>query len=182
MTPLSKVCDDVECKTSVAMTALNKKKKVEFQEFKENSKTASDYKKELQDLVNWIVKEIDKDLPCISHPEQKSFLRFDAGHFWGVGAHGDLRFNFHNIHKQNSEANQRYGGGAHYAVGLKNRYGHEYLNLVFDIRLKYKCISKTFTIPNLKEWIRKATYLKMQIKQGEIFTRDQLNEYLGIYE
>jgi len=182
MTPLSRVCDSVDCKTKVAMSALENKRKEVFKEFKENSKTASDYKKELQDLVNWIVKEIDKDLPCISHPEHKSFLRFDAGHFWGVGAHGCLRFNFHNIHKQNSEANQRYGGNADFANGLKTRFGTEYLTMVLGLPLKFKGTSKKFSIPNLNEWIRKATYLKMQIKQGETFTRDQLNEYLGIYE
>lgn len=151
---------------------------------KERLKSVSDWKNDLQKVVNQIVRELDKDKPCISHPDQKDFLRYDAGHAFTVKAHSDIRFNVHNIHKQSSSANERHGFCAEYADGLINRYGQEYLDMVLGLPLKYEGTAKEkFKIDLIRdEYLPNARKVLRELKAGAEFTRDQINEMVGIYD
>ena len=176
--------DKVTIKVKVdSVKTYNKDQRDKKKKLKESIKSITDWKKDLQDVVNWIVREIDKDYKCISHPDMKGFLRYDAGHYYGTGAHSDVRFNMHNIHKQNSQANERYGGCASYTLGIKERYGNEYLDMMLDLPLKYKGIGKEkFTIDNIRNiYLPNARRIKREIQKGADFTRDQINEIIGIY-
>ena len=79
------------------------KKKVkteEKRERKESIKTKSDYLKELQTIVNRIVRIIDTGKGCIScsHGWSEPWTRQQhAGHRLSVGSCPELRFNFNNI-------------------------------------------------------------------------------------
>jgi hypothetical protein len=157
----------------------NKHKKEQI----EKMKTLSQWKDDLQIVVNWIARELDKDQPCISHPEVKDFLRYDAGHYYTVKSHSDIRFNLHNIHKQNSESNERHGGNADYTRGLKQRYGQDYLDMVLGLPLRYEGTGKEkYTIPNIRDiYLPNARKVKREMMKGADFTRDQVNEMIGIY-
>ena len=188
LTPLKGCCTSIDCIAKLATNNLTKMKKerskIETEKMKEAIKTIADWKKDLETVINWIVREIDKDQDCISHPEHSNFLRFDAGHCFSVKSHSDIRFNLHNIHKQNSEANQRHGGDANYINGLIKRYGEDYTKMVLGLPLKYKGIGKEkFKIQNIKnEYLPKAREVKRLMQKGQTFTRDEVNQIIGIYK
>lgn len=158
-------------------------KKARDKEARDKIKTLSEWKNDLQGIVNWIVKELDKSYDCISHPGTKGFLRYDAGHGFSVKAHSDIRFNLHNIHKQNSNSNMRTGGDSSYVKGLMERYGREYVEMYLDLPLKWKGTGKEkFKIKNIKEeYLPGARDIQREMKKGKSFTRDQVNEIIGIY-
>jgi len=168
----------VQAKKNVASKNKSNKKKA-----KDDLKGITAWKDDLQKVVNWIVRELDKDLPCISHPTMKNFIRYDAGHYISRGVSDDIRYNVHNIHKQNSFSNERYGGDANFTKGLELRYGENYVMMIEDLRLKYKGISKRiFTIDNIRhKFLPAARKLKREMKKGFSPTRDQVNEIIGIY-
>lgn len=184
--PLQFVCSPT-CAVSYNKKHLKKQELKEWKKHKKNQeeklKIRADWKEDLQKVVNWIVRNLDKDQPCISHPNTKGFLRYDAGHFYSVGSHQDIRYNMHNIHKQNSEANQRHGGNADYAKGLKERYGNDYLEMVLNLPLQWKGTAKEkFTIDNIKnEYLPAARKVKRGLEKGEEYTRDEINKIIGIY-
>lgn len=191
MTPFKRSCMGIDCKTKIVMGEVESqrsKRKAKDREvlnqMREKIKTISDYKSELQQLVNWIAKEIDKQEKCISHPNQNGFLRYDAGHYWTVKVHSDIRFNFHNIHKQNSEANQRHGGCPEYIVGIIKRYGQEYADMLLGLPFRFKGIDKAkFNIRDMRDiYLPNARKLKQEIKNGLEVTRDEANDFIGIYE
>ena len=191
MTGLKGVCNEIDCKAKAAMKVIEKKKQTENRGWrkrkkseKEKAKTISAWKDDLQKVINWIVKIIDENEPCISHPEMVGFLRYDAGHLFTVKSHSDIRFNLHNIHKQNSQANEKYGGCPEYVVGLTNRYGQLYVDMCLGLPLKYKGTGKReYTIPNIRDiYLPAARKLKREMEKGFRPSRDQANEIIGIYK
>ena len=194
MTALKKTCESKECQDESYLVASMKhveKKRKDQRVEKANKrkidldsiKTLADWKNDLQKVVNWIIKKLDKDLPCISHPNMKSFLRWDAGHFYTVKSHSDIRFNSHNIHKQNSQANEMYGGCPEYVLGLRNRYGLGYSDMVLGLPLEWKGTGKEkYKIETIRNvYLPNARKLVREIKNGFEPTRDQVNEIIGIY-
>jgi len=189
-TAAKRTCGEVDCMVKAGakfLEEVRKTKKKEWNKRKkegnEKLKTLTNWKDDLQKPINWIVKQLDKGEKCISHPKQKYFLRMDAGHYWSVGTCSDLRFNLHNIHGQSSSANQRHGGCPEYLLGLQQRYGSEYMEMVQGLKLKHKGIGKEkFTIDNIKNiYLPIARRIKREIEKGADFTRDQINEMIGIY-
>lgn len=184
--PLQYVCS-ISCAIAYSKSKEEKKKEKQLKERKkaglEKIKSLADWKNDLQKQINWIVKKLDADYPCISHPNMKGFLRYDAGHAFTVKVHSDIRFNLHNIHKQSSEANQRYGFCAEYADGIRNRYGQQYLDMLLGLPLQYKGIGKEkYTIQNIKEiYLPNARKVVKNIKLGRTYTRDEVNQIIGIY-
>lgn len=182
-----RTCDKDECVDiaagEVAKKAIKQVKKKERAKLKRNTMSLSDWKNELQKVVNRIVRKLDENLPCISHPNTKGFLRYDAGHYYSVKSHSDIRFNVHNIHKQNSQSNQLYGGDANYTRGINNRYGSDYLDMMLGLPLKYKGIGKEkYNINDIRyKYFPIAKKILSELENGETFTRDQINEKIGIY-
>jgi hypothetical protein len=88
--------------------------------------TKGEHLKELQVVFNRFIRTRDKDLPCISCGTRKP-VRYDAGHFYSVGAYPNLRFNEDNVHKQCSKNcnKERHGNTHEYAARLKKRIGEE---------------------------------------------------------
>jgi len=178
-----------DCAIQISKQRLLAKKKKEekddrirIKKEKLDIKSITDWKNDLQVVINKIVRLIDNDYACISHPSWDR-LRWDAGHYFSVKTSSDLRFNFHNIHKQGSTANENVGGGPDYLIGLRNRYGDEYTEFVLGLKLEWKGISKRlYTIENIrKEYLPAARFLLREIKKGKQFTREECNEIIGIY-
>lgn len=146
----------------------------------EANKSTGALKKDLQDVINWIVKRLDKNYPCIARPGEAT-LRFDAGHYHGVGPHPALRYHLDNIHKQGSNSNEfKYGDHSMYRIGLVKRYGEDYASKVDSLVLEYPTLQ-----PNeleLREWKKKANAIRLRIKKGETMTRNSIHNELNIYK
>lgn len=96
----------------------SKKKKI-----KESLKTLSDYKKELQVLVNRFIRLRDKYKQCISCSKPLK-NKFDAGHYRSQGGNPEIRFNELNIHGQCVYCNQHlHGSLINYRINLIKRIG-----------------------------------------------------------
>lgn len=76
--------------------AWQKEKKIR----KEKLKTHKDWLKDLQVVFNEFIRERDKRLPCISCGTVSTNIKYDAGHFFSVGAYPNVRFDEDNVHKQ----------------------------------------------------------------------------------
>lgn len=154
-------------------------------EIKENKvKTKSAFEKELQILVNGIARLLDEKHGCIScgHGNTGKFTReAHGGHKKSVGSNSTLRFHLDNIHKQCKECNVDLGGNPEgYYNGLITRYGQKYADYVETLSSRYKIIK--LSKEELKEAISKARRIIRGIQNGEEFTREGINEVLGIYK
>jgi predicted nucleic acid-binding Zn-ribbon protein len=180
-------CCSIPCGIEYSRKMAKKEEDQEWNKVKkeklEKLKGITEWKNDLQKVVNWIAREIDKDQDCVSHPNLKNFLRYDAGHAFTVKAHSDIRYNLHNIHKQSSEANERHGYCVEYQQGLRARYGDEYLRMVEGLPLKWNGTAKDlFTIDNIQSiFLPNARRIQREMKKGIEYTRDEVNRGIGIY-
>lgn len=174
-----------ECGSALAMKNLKRQKEKERRvknrkvaEEKEQLKTIAKHAEELRKILQWIARELDKDLPCISTGEHHRDN--DGGHCYGVKAYPGLQFWMHNIHKQSVYANRNLGGdGAGYILGLKERYGQEYVDSLQEMAIKYQNLKPSKE--ELIEWKKKARQLKRDIEKGTPHNRDSINKALSIY-
>lgn len=147
-------------------------------------KTRSQHLKELQTLINSIVRLIDHDKGCIScnHGWESSWTRQKhAGHRLSVGSTPELRFNFFNIYLQCSICNNwKSGNERSYDKGLIKHYGQSNLSIINDLRAKYPSLQ--ISIPEIQESIVKAKDIKKSILDGKNFTREEINILLSIYK
>lgn len=97
---------------------------------REKMKSRSDWMREVQMVVNQVVRERDKDLPCISCGRHHQG-QWHAGHYLSVGAHPELRFDERNIHKQCQPCNTHLSGNQlEYRNGLIARYSQDYVSSI----------------------------------------------------
>ena len=96
---------------------------------KERLRKRADWYKILEPLVNQYVLHVrDKNEPCCTCGKTSHSVKYDAGHYLSVGAHGSLRFELTNIHKQCSVNCNQHGSGmrAEYNEFIKAKYGQEH--------------------------------------------------------
>jgi hypothetical protein len=92
-----------------------KEKKV----IKETLMTKSDYLNIFQKVFNTYIRTRDNDKNCISC-DKKLIGKFDAGHFFSVGAYPNLRFNENNVHGQCVHCNRdKHGNVKEYDLRLQ---------------------------------------------------------------
>jgi hypothetical protein len=146
-------------KTEQALKNLAKIKKDKVKKAKEDLLTTSDYLKLAQQVVNKYIRMRDADKGCISCGQTLG-SKYDAGHYWSVGGHGNVRFDIDNIHAQCVACNQhKHGNLIAYQKGLIAKIGLQ----KYD-QLEAKAHdTKKWTKDELKELI--ATY-KNKIKDG----------------
>ena len=151
---------------------------------KESVKNKSYYEKLLQKEINEIVRIIDTEKGCISceHGWNGEYSRqFHAGHRFSVGSNPTLRFNILNIFRQCSICNNYKSGNIiGYDLGLLSIYGQKKLDEIKNLPAKYKSLH--LSIEDLKEHVSKARNVKKQILLGRDFTREEINELIGIYK
>jgi hypothetical protein len=91
----------------------------EKKELKEKLMSKSDYLNILQKVFNTFIRMRDKDKNCISC-DRKLTGKFDAGHFFSVGAYPNLRFNEKNVHGQCVHCNRdKHGNVKEYDLRLQ---------------------------------------------------------------
>jgi len=136
--------------------AWNKEKKI----LKESIKPRRVHLRELQVVFNTYIRLRDKTLPCISCGSIKQDIKYDAGHFYSVGAYPNLRFNEDNVHKQcSNNCNKHLSGNIHeYRPRLIERIGQERFNKLEQDKNE----PLRLTLLQIKE---KMTYYKKEIKK-----------------
>lgn len=187
---LQKVCGN-KCAIIVGKSEQKKKKAKEWQKeksiLKEKLKTKSDYEKDLQILINKIVRLIDKNTCCISTGKPLN-EKFDAGHFFSVGSNPTIRFNLLNIYAQSVYANQYLSGDQiNFMNGLSDNYGKGLQSIVLKLKSDYKVIK--LSIDDLKEKIviAKSIVKHLEIENKtynsieRIELRKKYNNLIGIY-
>jgi Bacteriophage Lambda NinG protein len=175
-----KVCSP-KCAIEVAKENSWKERKVVL---KELTKTMGDYAKELQKEVNTLARLIDFGQRCISSGQLAK--RENGGHLWSVGAYPSLRFNLHNIHLQSYEQNvEKSGNPLGYRIGIKERYGIEYLNYIDELPQEYPVLKPTKY--ELIDATKKAREIirgfekKIRIPIDMMELRNSINFQLGFY-
>jgi hypothetical protein len=151
---------------------------------KEAVKTLNDLKKELQTLVNFIVRSIDYDKGCIScgHGWDDKFTRQrQAGHYHDKHHNGGLRFMVFNIYVQCTICNDRYSANIdNYRKGIIKHYGQELMDFIDSLPSKYG--KRTFTPDELRKCIETAKMIKKDILSGRDYTRMEVNSLLNLYK
>lgn len=175
--------------TQAAMKALERKKALESKATKQDWRekkiqfkfeTAKQTKEPLQIAINKIARLLDADLPCLARPFEYS-QNYDAGHIFSVGAHPALRYHLWNIHKQSVKSNKYLGGEQILMLqGIEQRYGEEIREYIE--KLPQKIPTLKLSIEEKKEALKKANKIIRDIESGEKFTRNEINEILGIYK
>ena len=155
--PLQAVCSPI-CAYEHALQLKIKKDKAETKKLKETLLTHSDYLKMTQTVVNAYVRLRDINKGCITCGTDLRGRKFDAGHFFSVGAYPNIRFNLDNIHGQCVPCNQhKHGNNAEYFIKLPKRIGLDRFNVLLEIR--HKAIK--YSVEELKELIKEY---KLKIK------------------
>ena len=180
------VCSPL-CSIKYSKKLADKKWKEIKKEKKESLKTLSNWKEDLQRLINEIVRLIDKDQNCMmcGKPIKKLF----ACHYHSVGGNDMLRFNLLNIWGGCFSCNGMKGGNIHgYDLQLIDKYGRMQWEVIkFDLTRKYHYIG--LSIPEIKEIIPIAGQIRNELKKTDMKYSDQMrwklrekyNQRLGIY-
>jgi hypothetical protein len=192
MKPLQQVCSPacaIELYNQVKAKSEKKEKVKIRKELRESAKTISNYRKDLQIIINKIIRTIDEGHNCISSG-RKYKSNDQAGHYYSVGAYPHLRFNLHNIYSQSVADNlYKSGNPIGFTTGLIRDFGEDWIKLVTKLPEEYRELK--LDKEDIKEAIVKAKdfLVKVQEYKGEnyllpsqrIFLRHSGNKEIGIY-
>ena len=136
----------------------SKEWKQQKKEIKQNLETKSEVLKAAQIVFNTYIRLRDKNKNCISC-DKKLVGKYDAGHFFSVGAYPNLRFNENNVHGQCVHCNRdKHGNVKEYDLRLQNLLSKEEYSELLESRNK----PLKLTLDDVKELI--AIY-KQKIKE-----------------
>jgi hypothetical protein len=132
----------------------------EKKELKEKLKTVSDYKSDLQYLINKIARLIDYGQNCISCncvPKKSN-----GCHFKSVGSHSKLRYNLLNIYLGCNKCNSELGGNVHgYDDGVIAHFGREFWEYIkFQMVLDFPILKIDFILKNTCKYRILLLYLR----------------------
>jgi hypothetical protein len=156
--PLQYLCSPL-CAAKYVRTLEQKKEGKRLKLQKESLLTHSDYLKMLQQVFNSYVRKRDEDKGCITCGTSLKGRKFDAGHFFSVGAYPNIRFDEDNCHGQCVPCNQhKHGNQGEYFIQLPKRIGMDRFN---DLLAKRNTPLK-ISIEEIKELI---LIYKLKIKK-----------------
>jgi hypothetical protein len=120
-----KTCNEAKCVVVYMQTEKAKNERKAMVAMRERVKTTSQWRNELQTIFNRWVRMRDAKLGCISCG-RPLVGKYDAGHYYSVGAYPSLRYHPDNCHGQCVECNQhRHGNLIEYGERLTKRIGVE---------------------------------------------------------
>ena len=143
----------VVCSIACSIQFMKSKKANDWQKekkvLKEKLMTKSDYLNICQKVFNTYIRTRDKDKNCISC-NKKLIGKYDAGHFFSVGAYPNLRFNENNVFGQCVHCNRdKHGNVKEYDLRLQNILSKDNYNQLLNDRNKPALLS----IEDVKELI-----------------------------
>lgn len=190
--PLQQVCTPacaIELHNQVKAKTEKKEKVKIRKELRESAKTISNYRKDLQIIINKIIRTIDEGHNCISSG-RKYKTNDQAGHYYSVGAYPHLRFNLHNIYSQSVADNlYKSGNPIGFTQGLIRDFGEDWVKIVTKLPEEYRELK--LDKEGIKEAILRAKDFLVRIndyKETEVFLPSQRiflrhlgNKEIGIY-
>ncbi len=152
-TSFQKTCNEPVCIAAHGKKVVEKerkdKDKAVIDALKEKHKDGPYYKKILQAVFNTYIRLRDEKLPCISCGNTNR-IKYNAGHYFSLGAFPNLRYNEDNNNKQCEHCNSYLSGNLrNYREGLIKKIGQER----FDLLESQKGVAKHYTVDELKEMI-----------------------------
>lgn len=167
-----------------ASKGLLKISRKEHREKKAEVKTMGKIKGDLQKEINTIVRLIDHGRSCISceHGTMVEWTRQrQAGHRLSVGSTPSLRYNLWNIFCQCSICNHRLSSNPReYDKGIVKLHGTMVLNQCKSLLLQYPELKASRE--ELIQATKKAREIIREINKGKDFTRDEVNNLIGLYK
>lgn len=165
----------------ISLTVKKEKEKKVKEKMKSN---VTNWKDKLQTEINKIVRLIDKDLPCLA---RKKFGQMHAGHVYARGGNSNMRYNLHNIHRQNAQSNHFQNDDGLLREGLINEYGSDYMEFITSLKSTPEINLKNKDYEELTEKARKIVLrLKKEDKTyntvERIEMRNKINVELQIYD
>lgn len=161
-----------------------KKEKQELRKKKEELKTLNEHKKELQALINFIVRHIDYEKGCIScnHGWEGKWTRQrQAGHYFPKHTNQSIRFNVFGIYSQCVVCNDHRSANIdRYRKGIVSHYGQDMMDYIDSLPDKYRGL--TFTTEQLKKAIKVSREIKKSILEGRDYTRMEVDLLLDLYK
>jgi len=150
---------------------VKKAKNVENIKARKALKTRSDWIKDTQKAFNKYIRSRDDGKPCISCNETNPFVRdkwggvWDCGHWKGVGAYPELRFEELNAHRQCKSCNGASHGKAEkireqYDANIVWRIGAEGVSSI----LAQANTPKKYTIDELKDLCAKFKQMTKELE------------------
>jgi hypothetical protein len=131
---LSKIC--ISCLRAKANKQKQQVWRKDKAEMKEKLKTHKDWLKDLQRVFNTYIRLRDTGKPCISCDRQLRD-KFDASHYFSVGAYPNVRFHEDNVHGGCVYCNQHlHGNISEYAIRLPLRIGEKRYKELLEARNK----------------------------------------------
>lgn len=187
-----KSCQELDCKVQHAILVVGQNKQANEKKVKQAwNKEKSilrdntlNWKTELQTEINKIVRLIDKDLLCLA---KNRGGQMHAGHIYARGGNQTIRYNLHNIHRQNAQSNHFQNDDGLLREGLVKEYGQNYMDFISDLRRTPKLEYKDF---EYKDFTLKARKIALSLTKldltyslkNRITLRNKINEDLGIYK
>lgn len=148
--------------------------------------SADEYRaKNVQPIINEIVRLIDKEQTCIATGNKG---KMSAGHYHSTGSNRTLTLNLHNIHRQSYSSNScKAGDHINYRHGLIKEYGENYADFV-DMHL-LQCRPIHLSKADLMEIKANAQQIRNDLKkinkiysaQERIDKRNEINALLNVY-
>lgn len=185
-------CCSVKCSISYAKHLEHAKKHNEWlhrkKDLKKSLETKSDVLRQLQGLINELIRIIDYDQLCIS--SQRIPIKKNAGHLYSVGAHPKLRFNLFNIFVQSERDNCHLSGNQlEYLQNIRNIFGVKVYDEIVCLPLQCKDIEidkidLVAAIETTRECIsyHKKEYPNVKLNQRERLSLRQLyQKRIGLY-
>ena len=187
---MEKFCTQKEkCRNEAYQYAITKKKEAEKRKAR---KAKEDFnwsdlkwlKSNLQTEVNKIVRSIDRSLPCLATDTNG---QIQAGHIYSRGAHTQIRYNLHNIHRQSAYSNNKQSHDGLMQERLSEEYGDDYLAFIRDMRglevQKWTVgqLGSALKIARMEFRNLEKDETKVFSKERRITLRNQMNIQLGLY-
>lgn len=153
---------------------------------KEKLKSLSDWKNELQVIINDIVRTIDRDWGCIA--TNSIIGKKNAGHYISCGSNDTLRFHLENIWLQSEHSNMwKSGDTIRYQEGIISLFGKKYLDYINGLQslkpTKLNSDDIKEKIPVCRSILK---WLKLQDRkftlEERLSLRKKFNLEIGIYK
>lgn len=155
------VACSMRCAQALAAKKQAAKRKAETRKMKEELMTHSEWLKMLQVAFNTYIRKRDQHKGCISCGKPLT-SKFDAGHFYSVGAHPELRFDEDNCFGQCVTCNQhKHGNLLEYAECLPQRIGIDRVEALKARRGQINKLSVLEIKEKIKEYRQRAKALSL---------------------
>ena len=144
----------------------------------------TNWKNEFQKKINKIVRLIDNGLTCLAREKGG---QIHAGHIYARGGNQYIRYNLHNIHRQNAQSNHFQNDDGLLRDGVVREYGLDYMEFITSLKQTPK---PNYTNDDFQNFTENARKIVSRLKKDNLkyslekrlVIRNEINLELGFYE